>query len=55
MGVLMATRPIQLLFLILAIVCFGGVALFANDMHAANEAVRLIALGLALFAASFIP
>lgn len=51
----MDNRMVRILLLIGAIICFLGVAVFANDMHEANETVRVLATGLAFFAASFIP
>lgn len=46
---------LRILFLAFAIICFLGTAIFINDMHQANEALRIICVGLASFAAAFIP
>ncbi len=46
---------VRIIFLVIAIVCFLGTAVFINDMHQSNEALRVICVGLASFAASFIP
>jgi hypothetical protein len=45
----------RILLLVAAMLCFFGVAIFANSMDGANEIIRIIAAGLGLFAASFIP
>jgi len=50
----MDNRIVRIIFLILAIICFLGVALFAKDMAPAEQ-LRFEMLGLASFAASFIP
>jgi hypothetical protein len=46
---------LRILFLVAAIVCFGGVVVFAADMTHPDEVIRVVSLGLAFFAAAFIP
>jgi hypothetical protein len=46
---------IRILLLAAAIICFGGVAVFATSMHDPDEVIRVVSLGLAFFAAAFIP
>lgn len=50
----MENRVVRIIFLILAIVCFLGTAIFAKDMDPVEQ-LRMSMLGLAAFAASFIP
>lgn len=51
----MDNRIVRILLLVGAMLCFFGTALFINDMDQANEALRIICVGLGLFAASFVP
>jgi hypothetical protein len=43
---------LNLLFAVLALVCFLAVAVFAPDMHGVEEAHRVLAAGLAFLAAA---
>lgn len=44
----------SLIFLVIAIVCFGGVVVFGAEMHSVEEVHRFLAAGLAAFAAAHI-
>lgn len=50
----MDNRVVRIIFLVIAIVCFLGVAIFAKEMDAVEQ-LRISMAGLAAFAASFIP
>lgn len=50
----MDNRIVRVLLLVAAIVCFLGTAIFLSKMDPEEE-LRLAMLGLAFFAASFVP